>query len=113
MDECRVRCDRDWGLPLRSYSRTRAWSESDFDAAQARLEERGLIADGAFTSTGRAAREDVERVTDGLCRPIVEGLGDDCDELVAILGTWSAAVQAAGGYPGSGPHDLAGLTRDG
>ena len=102
-----------WGLPLRSYSRTRAWSESDFDAAQARLEERGLVADGAFTSTGRAAREDVERLTDGLCRPIVEGLGDDCDELVAILGTWSAAVQAAGGYPGSGPHDLAGLTRDG
>ncbi len=101
-----------WGLPLRSYSRTRAWSDSDFDAAQARLEERGLIADGAFTSSGRTAREDVEQVTDALCRPIVEALGDDWEELVAILGSWSAAVQAAGGYPGSGPHDLAGLTND-
>jgi hypothetical protein len=101
-----------WGLPLRSYSRTRAWSDSDFDAAQARLEERGLIVDGAFTPSGRTAREDVERVTDDLCRPIVEALGDDWEELVSILGTWSAAVQAAAGYPGSGPHDLAGLTRD-
>jgi hypothetical protein len=53
---------------------------------------------------------EVEHVTDLLCRPIVEGLGDDCEELVATLGTWSAAVQAAGGYPASGPHDLAGLT---
>jgi hypothetical protein len=38
-------------------------------------------------------------------------LGDDLDELVAMVGAWSAAVQAAGGYPGSGPHDLAALTR--
>jgi hypothetical protein len=100
-----------WGLPLRSYSRTRAWSESDFDAAEARLEARGLVAEGAFTPAGRAAREDVERVTDALCRPIIECLGDDFDELVGTIGGWSAAVQAAGGYPGSGPHDLAGLTR--
>jgi hypothetical protein len=99
-----------WGLPLRSYSRTRAWSESDFDAAQARLVARGLVADGAFTAAGRAAREDVERVTDVLCRPIVEALGEDLDELVEILATWSAAVQSAGGYPASGPHDLAGLS---
>jgi hypothetical protein len=101
-----------WGLPLRSYSRTRAWSETDFDEAQARLEARGLVADGAFTPSGRTAREDVERITDDLCRPIVEALGDDWEELVTILGGWSAAVQAAGGYPASGPHDLAGLTRD-
>jgi hypothetical protein len=100
-----------WGLPLRSYSRTRAWSESDFDEAEARLVARGLVADGAFTPAGRAAREAVERVTDELCRPIVEGLGDDFDELVTVIGAWSAEVQAARGYPGSGPHDLAGLTR--
>src|SRR3954466_2094428 len=43
-----------WGLPLRSYSRTRAWSETDFDAAQARLEARGLVADGAVPPAGAA-----------------------------------------------------------
>jgi hypothetical protein len=101
-----------WGLPMRSYARTRAWSDADFDAAEARLEERGLVAGGAFTDTGRAARERVEAVTDELCRPIVEPLGDDVDELVGLLGGWSAAVQAAGGYPASGPHDLAGLARE-
>ncbi len=100
-----------WGLSLRSYARTRAWTDADFDAAEARLEARGLIADGAFTDAGRVAREDVEHVTDELCRPIVEALGDDLDELVAAMGGWSSAVRAAGGYPGSGPHDLARLTR--
>lgn len=101
-----------WDLPMRTYIRTRAWSDRDLDAAEARLEERGLVADGAFTPDGRAAREQVEMVTDQLCRPIVESLGDDFDELVAIVGPWSESIKAARGYPGSGPHDLAGLTRD-
>ncbi len=101
-----------WGLPMRSYVRTRAWSDTDFDAAEARLEARGLVAGGAFTDAGRAAREQVEVMTDERCRPIVEDLGDELDELVDRLGTWSAAVRAAGGYPASGPHDLAGLARD-
>ncbi len=47
-----------WGLPLRTYSRTRAWSDEQFDAATARLEARGLLADGAFTDAGRELRED-------------------------------------------------------
>ncbi len=101
-----------WGLPLRTYVRTRAWSDTDLDEAEARLVERGLVADGAFTPEGRTARERVESVTDELCRPIIEGLGDHFDELVAIVGPWSERVKAAGGYPRSGPHDLAGLSRD-
>jgi hypothetical protein len=100
-----------WGLPLRTYIRTRAWSDADLDAAEARLEARGLVAGGAFTDEGRAAREQVELVTDELCRPLIDALGDDFDELVGILGPWGDAIKAAGGYPGSGPHDLAGLTR--
>jgi hypothetical protein len=102
-----------WGLPLRTYIRTRAWSDDDLDAAEARLEQRGLVAGGAFTAEGRTAREQVELVTDEQCRAIVDGLGDDVDELLAILGPWGERVRAAGGYPASGPHDLAGLTGDG
>jgi hypothetical protein len=100
-----------WGLPLRTYVRTRAWSDADLDAAEARLAERGLVAGGAFTDEGRAAREEVEVTTDRACQPIVDGLGDDLDELVAVLRPWGDAVQAAGGYPGQGPHDLAQLSR--
>lgn len=101
-----------WGLPLRTYVRTRAWSEDDLDAAEARLEARGLVTDGGFTPAGRAAREAVERATDAQCRPIVEALGDDVDDLVGLLGPWGDAVREAGGYPAAGPHDLAGLTGD-
>ena len=100
-----------WGLPMRTYIRTRAWSDADLDAAEARLVARGLVADGAFTADGRAAREQVEEVTDQLCRPIIEALGDDFAELVALLGPWGERVKAAGGYPAAGPHDLAGMTR--
>jgi hypothetical protein len=98
-----------WGLPLRTYIRTRAWSDTDLDAAAERLTARGFVAGGGFTDQGRAAREAVEVTTDRACRPIVDNLGDDLDELVDILRTWGSAVQAAGGYPGRGPHDLAGL----
>ena len=98
-----------WGLRLRTYIRTRAWTDTQLDAAEERLASRGLVKDGALTPEGRSQREAVEAATDTGCRPIVDNLGDDLDELVAILGQWSKAIQAAGGYPSSGPHELAKL----
>ncbi|MDT5018559.1 MAG: hypothetical protein QOD39_4719 [Mycobacterium sp.] len=98
-----------WGLPMRTYVRSRAWSAADLDAAEGRLVELGLIADGAFTGEGRAARERIEIQTDQACEPIVANLGPRLGELVRILSGWSAAIRAAGGYPQAGPHDLAGL----
>jgi hypothetical protein len=96
-----------WGLPLRTYVRTRAWTDEQLDAAEARLVERGLLAGGAMTEEGRAEREAVERATDRACRPVVESLGDDADELIELLRPWGVAIRDAGGYPASGPHDLA------
>jgi hypothetical protein len=98
-----------WGLPLRTYSRSRAWTNEQFDAAEQRLVDRGLLADGAFTPEGREAREAVEQATDRACRPIVEALGDDHAELVALLLPWGEQIREAHGYPASGPHDLARL----
>jgi len=96
-----------WGLPTRSYVRTRAWSSADLDAAEERLETRGLMAGGALTTEGRARREAVEEATDAQCAPIVAALGDDMTELVEILTPWGAAIRAGGGYPAAAPHDLA------
>jgi hypothetical protein len=96
-----------WGLPLRSYMRTRAWTDDDLAAAEERLAARGLIRDGALTDAGRAAREAIEVATDEGCAPIVAGLGDDLDELVELVGAWSRQLQSAGGYPAAGPQDLA------
>jgi len=96
-----------WGLPLRTYIRTRAWSDEQLDAAEARLVARGLVANDAFTDEGRALREAVETATDAQCAPILDALGDGLDELIEILGPWGAAIRAAGGYPPQGPHELA------
>lgn len=98
-----------WGLPLRSYIRTRAWTDEDLAAAEERLESRGLIRDGGLTDAGRVAREAIEVATDAGCEPITAALGDDLGELAGIIGGWSRRVQAAGGYPAAGPHDLAAL----
>ena len=98
-----------WGLPLRTYSQTRAWSAEEFDAAEERLVARGLLRDGQFTDEGRALRERIECDTDRLCAPALDVLGDDLDELLGILHPWGTAIREARGYPGGGPHDLAGL----
>jgi len=97
-----------WGLPMRSYSRTRAWSDEEFDAAQERLRSRGLLEGEGFSAAGRAAREEVEDATDRQCQPIVDALGPDLGELVEILDRWGQAVRGGAGYPAAGPHDLAG-----
>jgi hypothetical protein len=97
-----------WGVPLRSYVRSRAWTTAQLDAAEERLVARGLLADGALTDRGRAEREAVEVATDRMCEPIVRALGADLDTLVDLLRPWGRAVREARGYPASGPHDLAG-----
>lgn len=100
-----------WGLPLKSYSRTRGWSETDYAAAIERLEGRGLLANDAFTDAGRTLREQVEVHTDIQMAPVIQALGSDADRVIAQLGTWSDAVRTAKGYPASGPHELAEAAR--
>jgi hypothetical protein len=96
-----------WGLPMRSYSRTRAWTDSQFDAAHERLKARGLLDDVGFTEAGRTLREDIEVRTDVQMRPAVEALGDDIDELFTLMQPWGATIRDGFGYLSDGPHDLA------
>jgi hypothetical protein len=98
-----------WGLPMRSYIRTRAWSDAQLDAAEQRLAARGLVADGGLTDAGRAVRESVEMATDAQCAVVADALGSGLDELVDSLAPWGQAIRDAGGYPSQGPHDLAPL----
>lgn len=96
-----------WGLPMGTYIRTRAWSSDQLEAAKDRLRSRGLVDGDGFTDAGRDHREAVELTTDLACRPAIEALGDDFDELIGLLAPWADAVRAAAGYLPSGPHDLA------
>jgi hypothetical protein len=101
-----------WGLPMRSYSRTRAWTALQFDAAHDRLRSRGLVDDTGFTDSGRAAREDIEMHTDSQMAPAISALGDDIDELFAIMGPWGVTVREGFGYLPGGQHDLARMASD-
>jgi len=96
-----------WGLPTRSYVRTRAWSGEQLDTAEAALNSLGFMADGALTALGREAREAIEIATDRQCEVIIDALGADTEELIALLSPWGKAIRDAGGYPPQGPHDLA------
>ena len=98
-----------WGLPMRTYSRTRSWTDVQFDAAHERLVSRGLVDATGFTPAGRGAREAVELATDLQLENAVSAIGDDLDELLGILLPWGAAIRDGKGYPSSGPHDLADL----
>jgi hypothetical protein len=90
-----------WGMPSRTYVRTRAWSDEDLDAAEARLEAAGLMADHQLTEAGREHRELIELETDAQMLPALDALGDDLTELAELLRAWDEDVMAAGGYPQS------------
>jgi len=96
-----------WGMPMRTYIQSRAWSADDLDAAQQRLRARGLLDGDGFSPAGRAAREAVELATDLQMRPAIEAIGDDFDELISIVTPWGAAIRAASGYLPGGPDELA------
>lgn len=102
------------GLPLRSYIRTRAWDDAALDEAVAHLGARGLLDEArtGFSEAGRAFRGAVEDATDAAMRPAVEALGDDAEELFALLEPWGHAVRAAGGYLAGGADDLARAGRE-
>jgi hypothetical protein len=96
-----------WGLGMRTYSRSRGWTEAQFDAAEAGLRERGLLDGDGFSTEGRELRESIEVATDVQMTPALDALGDDVGELFEIMEPWGATVRAGLGYLSAGPHDLA------
>lgn len=88
-----------WHLPLRSYVRTRGWSEQQIDAAVDDLRDRGLMDGDEFTEQGEALRADIELCTDLQERSIVKTLADDFEELCMILTPMKDKLVAGGAYP--------------
>ena len=96
-----------WGMPLGSYIRTRAWSSEQIADATERLRSRGFVEGETLTDEGRDAREAVEMQTDEHMAGAVRALGDDADELFALLEPWVRAVLDAAGYLRSSPAEMA------
>jgi hypothetical protein len=100
-----------WGMPLRSYIRSRAWSSDQIDAAVDRLRGRGLLDGDALSAEGRAVREAVEAATDAQMAGAVGVLGNDADTLFARLEPWGRAVVDGLGYL-RGASDMANALAD-
>ena len=96
-----------WGLPIKSYSKSRGWTDAEYNDAIDRLERDGLLKNNTLTDTGRLARDSIENATDIQCQLIVDTLGEDIRDLIAILRPWCVQIRNAKGYPAAGPHDLA------
>lgn len=106
-----------WGMQTRTYSRSRAWTDAEFDVAEDGLQTRGLIAPDStgafgFTDAGRELREQIEVDTDRQMEPVMAALGNDADTLIDILTPWGRQVRSGLGYPSSGPHDIANRTEE-
>ena len=97
-----------WRLPKRSYSRTRGWTDAEFEASEHHLADLGYLEGDHLTQAGHHAREAIEVATDVQMRAALAALDGDLDELCSTLEPWGASVRAAKGYLGAGPHDLAG-----
>lgn len=88
------------GQPLRSWVRSRGWTDDELDAGCERLRARGLLDGDDLTEAGRGLRHEIESATDAMERRLVDALGDDADRLFEVMGAWCDAIVAAGGYPG-------------
>jgi hypothetical protein len=75
------------------------------------LRTRGLLEGDGLSAEGRALRERIEQTTDRQMAAAIAALGDDHDELFALLAPWGAALRASGAYLGAGPGDLANASR--
>ena len=89
------------GMPMFSYSATRVWSPDALNAAADRLRSRGLLNGDTLTPAGRQARDDIEAATDAAQRRVIEAIGDDLDDIVARLSTWSATLVDKRAFPPS------------
>jgi hypothetical protein len=87
------------GMPLLSYTATRAWPESAMQAAVDELTGRGWLRDGTLTDAGRAVRDDIEDRTDRAEQAIVDALGGRLEEVCARLDDWGERCISAGAFP--------------
>ncbi|WP_328307634.1 hypothetical protein OG432_03660 [Streptomyces sp. NBC_00442] len=89
------------GMAPRWVFATRGWQETEWDAAAARLRERGLLdTEGELTEAGVALRADLEDRTDRLDLAPYELLGErDVARLTELAKGFLVTAALAGGFP--------------
>lgn len=87
------------GWEPHSYTATRGWSPEAMADATARLADRGLVANGTLTESGRALRDEIEATTDRGVAPVLDALGDRLPDVLARLTEWSGRIVDRGWFP--------------
>lgn len=86
------------GLPLASYSASRAWSADQIADAADDLRTAGLVDDNGLTASGLEYRREIEARTDALDQPLLDAIGD-VEPLLPALSAWSQRCIDAGAFP--------------
>ncbi|WP_327327274.1 hypothetical protein OG735_35715 [Streptomyces sp. NBC_01210] len=89
------------GMAPRWILATRGWRRADWEAAEGRLRERGLLdGEGELTEAGAALRTDLEEHTDRLDRAPYEHLGaEGTERLTELARGFLITAAAAGAFP--------------
>jgi len=101
LDACEIGVITDvWrGAPVKSWVRSRGWSNDEMDGAVERLRGRDLLRGDAISPAGWEMREGIDLATDLMESRVVDALGDDIDELFAIMDPIAAKAVEGRLYP--------------
>jgi len=89
------------GMPMFSYSATRVWPPDALSAAADRLRSRGFLDGDALTPAGAQARDGIEAATDAAQQRVIAAIGNDLDDVVERLSSWSATLVEQRAFPPS------------
>jgi len=87
------------GMPLFSYSASRAWPEEVLQATAEELRAAGLMEGDKLSAAGQSLREQIEEQTDAAQQSIVDAIGSDLEGVIQQLNQWSAACVEAKAFP--------------
>jgi hypothetical protein len=83
----------DVGVTAAMIRATRGWTDEEWAAGEARVAERGLVANGALTERGQALRDAIERQTDEAAAAPYLHLGEErVQRLRELTRPWSKAI---------------------
>jgi hypothetical protein len=84
-------------VPASVLQSTRGWADEQWEAARARLEDRGWLKGDDATSAGTDARLRIERITDERAMAPWDAIGsDDADLLRSLVRPFSKAISESG-----------------
>ena len=87
------------GMPLGTYSASRAWDETALHSAADRLRARGLMHGNKLSEQGSVFRSEIEHQTDRAQQSIVDEIGQALDHVVDACGALSTRCIQAGAFP--------------